>query len=237
MNTTAPVAFPPIPGSEPLIRNVETAAAYWLMDVLWIVLVDGRDTGGRFSMMEQLLPKGSGPGPHTHTWSDETFYILDGELTLLIGDETRTARKGDFIFVPRSTRHAFRVDSDTARFLNGYTPASMEALIVELATPASGRTLPPRDAVAPPAMNPALASSLRHGRRARPGPAATGWAVSLFQRSAHRRSCTIPSAGSPERGRFTRAIIRLDSMWQTKPPRHRPVGTAPTRSSMSLHSL
>jgi quercetin dioxygenase-like cupin family protein len=78
-------------------------------------------------MMEELLPKDSGPGPHKHTWSDETFYMLDGEITFLIGDEIKTARTGDFLMVPRNTRHAFRVDSETARFLNGYTPASLEA--------------------------------------------------------------------------------------------------------------
>jgi len=168
MSANIPPAFPPLPGSEPIIHNVDTARAYWLVDVLWIVLADGRDTGGRFSMMEQLLPKGSGPGPHTHTWSDETFYMLDGEITLLVGDEIRTARKGDFVMVPRSTRHAFRVDSETARFLNGYTPASMEALIVELATPTTERTLPPKGVVAPPAMNPELLR--RYGMDALPGP-------------------------------------------------------------------
>jgi len=168
MSPETPAAFPPIPGSEPLIRNVDAAPAYWLVDVLWIVLADGRDTGGRFSLMEQLLPKGSGPGPHKHTWSDETFYMLDGEITLLVGDEIKTARKGDFVVVPRSTRHAFRVESETARFLNGYTPASMEALIVELATPATERTLPPEGAVAPPKMSPALLQ--RYGMDVLPDP-------------------------------------------------------------------
>ena len=168
MSETTPPPFPPIPGSEPLVRNVDTAPAYWLVDVLRVVLADGRDTGGRFSMMEQLLPKGSGPGPHKHTWSGETFYMLDGEITLLVGDEIRRARKGDYIMVPRDTRHAFRVESETARFLNGYTPASMEALIVELATPATARTLPPEGAVAPPKMNPDLLR--RYGMDVLPGP-------------------------------------------------------------------
>lgn len=143
MSTDAPAAFPPMPGSELHIRNVDRARAYWLVDVLWIVLADANDTGGRFSLMEQLLPKNSGPGPHKHTWSDETFYMLDGEIAVLVGDEIRTAHKGDFVMVPRNTRHAFRVESETARFLNGYTPASLEALIVELGTPAAERTLRP----------------------------------------------------------------------------------------------
>ena len=168
MSTDAPPSFPPMPGSEPLIRNVADAPAYWLVDVLWMVLADGRDTGGRFSLMEQLLPKGSGPGPHKHTWSDETFYMLDGEITLLVGDEIRTARKGDFVTVPRDTRHAFRVDSETARFLNGYTPASMEALIVERGVPTTERVLPPKGMGPPPVMGSVLPG--RYGMDALPGP-------------------------------------------------------------------
>ena len=83
--------LPPLPGSELVIKNAETAPAFWMVDVLWLVLADGRDTDGRLSLMEQLLPQGSGPGPHKHTWSDETFYMLDGQITLLVGGEIRTA--------------------------------------------------------------------------------------------------------------------------------------------------
>ena len=168
MSTDAPSVLPPMPGSELIIKNADSAPAYWMNDVLWIVLAEGKDTGGRFSMMEQLLPKGSGPGPHKHTWSDETFYMLDGELTLLVGDEIRTARKGDFVMVPRDTRHGFRIDSETARFLNGYTPASMEAQIVEQGTPATTRTLPPNGPVAPRENTPALLR--RYGVEILPGP-------------------------------------------------------------------
>jgi quercetin dioxygenase-like cupin family protein len=139
-----------------------------MVDVLWIILADGKDTGGRHSLMEQLLPKGSGPGPHKHTWSDETFYMLDGEITLLIGDETRTARKGDFVMVPRDTRHAFRVNSETARFLNGYTPASMEALVIEMGTPTTERVLPPKRSTTPPRMTPGMFH--RYGMDVVPGP-------------------------------------------------------------------
>jgi hypothetical protein len=67
---------PPMPGSEPFIHNIESAPAYWWLDGLWIVLAEAEDTGGRFSMMDELMPKGSGPGPHKHTWSDESYYML-----------------------------------------------------------------------------------------------------------------------------------------------------------------
>ena len=87
---------------------------------------------------------------------------------MLVADEIKTAREGDYVMVPRDTRHAFRVESETARFLNGYTPASMEALIVELATPAAARSLPPEGLVAPPKMNPDLLR--RYGMDVLPGP-------------------------------------------------------------------
>ena len=135
--------FTLMPGATGFIHHVDEAPAYWMQGILWTMLADAADTGGRWSMMEQLLPKGSGPPPHKHLWSDETFYILDGTITFLLENELRTATKGAFINVARNTRHAFRVDSDTARFLNGYTPASMEALVAELGRRTEQRTLPP----------------------------------------------------------------------------------------------
>jgi quercetin dioxygenase-like cupin family protein len=158
----------PMPGSESFFYNVDSAPAYWWLDDLWIVLAEGKDTGGRFSMMLELLPKGSGPGPHKHTWSDETFYMLDGEIAFMVNDEIKTGRTGDFILIPRNTRHAFRVDSETARFLNGYTPASLEAALVEFAMPATERVLPPKGTSPIIKMTPELLS--RYGMDMLPGP-------------------------------------------------------------------
>ena len=164
----APAPFPPMPGSQHVHRNVDTAPANYSVDSLWIVLADSNDTGGRHSMMEQLMPKGSGPPPHVHTWSDETYYLLDGQMTILVGDTLVTARKGDYLVVPRNTRHAFRVDSDTARILNGYTPGSMEMMVVEMAKRATERALPPKGPPPSTAMAPELLA--RYGLIWLPGP-------------------------------------------------------------------
>jgi quercetin dioxygenase-like cupin family protein len=168
MTANIPNIQSPMPGSELFIHNRDSAPAYWWLDDLWIVLAEAKDTGGRFSMMEELMPKDSGPGPHKHTWSDETFYILDGEIAVLIGEEIKTARAGDFLMVPRNTRHAFRVASETARFLNSYTPASLEACLVEWAKPATERVLPPKGTSPIIEMTPELLS--RYGMDMLPGP-------------------------------------------------------------------
>lgn len=160
--------LPTVPGSLPLIRNLDTAPAYWWLDILWVILVHGEDTGGRYSLMYEALPRGSGAPPHKHTWSDEHFYVIEGGLTFLVGEEIRTAGKGDFVFVPRNTRHAFRVDSETAAFLNGYSPSGLELAVAELAVPAPSRTIPPKGATPPPAMTPELMR--RYGMDNLPGP-------------------------------------------------------------------
>jgi quercetin dioxygenase-like cupin family protein len=140
----------PIAGDTSFIHHADAAPAYWMQGILWTMLADRDDTGGRWSMMEQLMRKGAGPPPHKHLWSDETFYILDGTITFLMGDEIKTAHKGAFVNIARNTRHGFRVDSDTARILNGYTPASMEAMLAELGKRTTERTLPPPGPPQPP---------------------------------------------------------------------------------------
>lgn len=160
--------LPAVPGSIAFVHNVDDAPAYWWLDILWVVLVTGADTGGRYSLMHETLPKGSGAPPHKHTWSDEHFYLLEGEITFLVGEEIKVGRAGDFVFVPRNTRHAFRVDSDKAVFLNGYTPAGLELAVMENAMPAPTRTIPPKDAT--PMPNLTAEQYRRYGMDNLPGP-------------------------------------------------------------------
>lgn len=126
-----------------LVQSNSDAPAYWSVDILWLILAAGETTNGQYSLMEQLCPKDSGPPPHTHA-QREMFYILDGEITFLVGDQTITAGAGSFVDVPPGTVHSFRVDTETARILNSYTPAGFERMILETARPAETRTLPPK---------------------------------------------------------------------------------------------
>lgn len=124
--------------------NLIDAPAYWQVGILWVMLATGDQTGGHYSLMWQLCPKGSGPSPHYHD-QDEQFYILDGQITYLAGDQTLVATAGTFVLVPQGMVHSFRVDSETATILNSYTPAGFEQVIIELGESAAARTLPPQD--------------------------------------------------------------------------------------------
>lgn len=125
------------------MANVTDAPAYWQVNILWVMLATSDQTGGHYSLMWQLCPKGSGPSPHYHD-QDEQFSVLDGQITYLVGDQTLVATAGAFVLIPRGTVHSFRVDSETVTILNSYTPAGFEQAIIELGEPAATRTLPPK---------------------------------------------------------------------------------------------
>ncbi len=112
-----------VPGSTPFVHDIDGASDHWRLDVRRAVLIDAADTGGDWSLTHETLPEGAGAPPHEHARSDERFHVLQGEITFVVGHEITTAREGDFVLVPRGVRHAFRVDSRTAAFLNGHTPA------------------------------------------------------------------------------------------------------------------
>jgi mannose-6-phosphate isomerase-like protein (cupin superfamily) len=126
----------------PFLASTAGAPAFWQVDMLWVVLASGAQTGGRYSLLWELCPKGAGPGPHTHE-QDEALYVIDGELAFRAAGQTIQAVAGAFLFIPRGVAHSFRVDSERAQLLNSYTPAGFERVIMELSQPARARTLPP----------------------------------------------------------------------------------------------
>jgi mannose-6-phosphate isomerase-like protein (cupin superfamily) len=127
----------------PLVFNRDTAPAYWFVDVLWVILVDGEQSGGRYSLMEQWMRKGAGPPLHVHGFSDEHFYVLDGQMEMQVGEKRMTAGAGQSVWIPRRTPHGFKVTSEICHALNSYTPAGFEQAVKGLAKPAERREIPP----------------------------------------------------------------------------------------------
>lgn len=72
------------------------------------LLADAPETGGAVTINRATLDVGSAGAPaHTHTRSSESFFVLDGELQVLVGDQIVDLAKGDFLLVPPGTAHAF----------------------------------------------------------------------------------------------------------------------------------
>jgi mannose-6-phosphate isomerase-like protein (cupin superfamily) len=91
-------------------------------------LVDSRDWGGRFSLVEHRLPPKVLAAPmHRHTLEDEFSFILEGTVGAVFGDEEVLAQPGDLVFKPRQEWHTFWNAGDTpARLLEIISPGGLE---------------------------------------------------------------------------------------------------------------
>jgi quercetin dioxygenase-like cupin family protein len=115
----------------------------WYSGSLMTFLATAEDTQGQFSLIEAVARKGNVPPPHIHHREDESFYLLEGEITVSVGDRTMRATPGTLVFLPRGVRHSFTIDSEQARILILATPAGLEKYFKEFSVPAPAMTLPP----------------------------------------------------------------------------------------------
>jgi quercetin dioxygenase-like cupin family protein len=128
---------------ELLHRPAATGPAFWGPGDHYTFLVTGEETGGAYFAMEALVPPGGGPPPHIHTREDETFYLLEGKVEFLLGEQTILAGPGDFVNIPRGTVHRFQnTGTDTARMILTFTPAGLEHWFEETLERAPNRVTP-----------------------------------------------------------------------------------------------
>ncbi len=95
----------------------------------------GGDTGGQFSVVESApAPEAPGLPMHRHHRSDEALYILEGAVTVRVGDRLETVAAGSFVFIPRGTAHMFwNPGPHAARVLVIFAPAGVERFLEETA--------------------------------------------------------------------------------------------------------
>ena len=88
---------------------------------------DGTETDGGYSISEWWLePNTTGPGPHNHP-EDDIFYVLEGTLSVLVGDRWVDGTAGSFVLVPGGTIHDFENRGTTrAGALNFSYPGNFE---------------------------------------------------------------------------------------------------------------
>ena len=108
-----------------------------------IIKATGEDTAGSFFLSETTIAPGfPGPPLHRHARLHDMFYVLDGVLTMRLGDETHEVGPGTFVCVPPGIAHTFSNPSSApVRFLNFNTPAGWENYMRALGKAAAAGTL------------------------------------------------------------------------------------------------
>ena len=122
---------------DPKMRHVSVAGG------TYTILVTGEETGGRYCLIDMLVPPGGGPPPHRHDF-EEMFTILDGEIELTFRGEAYQASAGSTVNIPANAPHSFKNNSGKpARLLCMCTPAGQEEFFMAVGDPVDSRTAPP----------------------------------------------------------------------------------------------
>lgn len=90
----------------------------WFLDTRVKVRVSAHDGVDGVSVIESRAPYGDSPPLHVHRTEDEVFHVLEGELRLVIDDETVALSAGETALAPKGVPHTYVVTSaETAAWL------------------------------------------------------------------------------------------------------------------------
>jgi quercetin dioxygenase-like cupin family protein len=125
-------AAPPV--RKPVILHPGEGRAYPMGRIGAVFKADGDETESRYSISEWWLEAHTqGPGAHSHP-EDCIFYVIEGTMTMLIGEEWQHATQGSFVLVPGGITHDFQNRSDArAGLLNLSIPGPFEPEMPEIA--------------------------------------------------------------------------------------------------------
>jgi quercetin dioxygenase-like cupin family protein len=135
---TAPTTSP-----GPLVRAAADGARRWFFgggEHVWKVRAD--ESNGAFLLFEDRMDAGKMTPLHTHPDSDETMYVLEGEILMHLDGAEHRVSTGGVAMAPRGMPHAFMVVSDSARMLFLHTPGCCEAFYWDASEPVAGDDRP-----------------------------------------------------------------------------------------------
>jgi quercetin dioxygenase-like cupin family protein len=109
----------------------------------YTILFGGKDTAGKFCLIDMHVPPGGGPPPHRHDF-EETFVVLEGEIAATFRGVKSTARAGQTLHIPANAPHQFQNASrENARLLCICAPAGQEEFFEQVGVRVATRTTPP----------------------------------------------------------------------------------------------
>lgn len=93
-------------------------------------LVTSADGAG-YELFDLTGPADSGPPPHNHPWS-ELYYVLEGSVGVMMDGAEHVVGPGHVVNIPAGTLHAYKILSETARFLVLTSPEGASAFFTDV---------------------------------------------------------------------------------------------------------
>ena len=140
----------PLP-SDDLTRNVKVARPetdqglphIGLVGDTYTILLSGKDTNGKYCLIDMHIPPGGGPPPHRHDF-EESFTLLEGEIEATFRGKKMVVRAGETLSIPANAPHAFtNAAGQPARMLCICAPAGQEEFFAQAGVSVATRTAAP----------------------------------------------------------------------------------------------
>ena len=130
---------------KPVILGPGEGRSYPMGRIAAVFKADRVETQSSYSISEWWLePHTQGPGPHSHP-EDDIFYVIEGTMSVLVGEKWTHAGRGSFILIPGGVTHDFENrGANRAGVLNLSIPGSFEEHMPEIVEWFTKN--PPRDA-------------------------------------------------------------------------------------------
>lgn len=133
---------------------MDEGEAFSLFGMLQTVKIGRADTSGKFGLLEIIVPSGHGSPYHVHPEEDEWFYVLEGNLTVYVGNTRLDLEAGGLAYGPKGVPHTFIASGPTTtRMLVGFSPMQYEGFIRQVGQPTLSHVLPPPMDGPPPSID------------------------------------------------------------------------------------
>jgi len=147
----------------PLLTTPTRGKAIWHMGALMVFHVTSEQSGNAFWLAEQTSHSNYASPLHVHSREDETFHVLEGRISLEIGEDRYEAGPGETVFAPRGIPHSYKVESDSAKWLVLGTPGGFDGWFFETGEPATSLEVPTFDSSSFFDFGEAIAAVQRYG--------------------------------------------------------------------------
>lgn len=113
--------------AQPVVTNInEIAPVLYDAGRMKFIAVSSQ-TNGTMAVVELIEMPGYKTAWHQHNNCEETFYVLEGTLTIKIRDKQYELKEGSFVFIPRGTPHGQgNFSNKRVRLLTTFTPGGFD---------------------------------------------------------------------------------------------------------------
>jgi len=133
-------------GRAPSIKYQPRSKRFYFDVGIGSLCLSGVDTGGAYCLLEVSAAAGVSVPRHTHTREDESYYVLSGELEVVVGGEVFVLKPGDSLMAPRDIPHELRnPGSGENHFLLIFSPSGFEEFVMATAIPAPDNAAAPTE--------------------------------------------------------------------------------------------